>query len=324
MSANVEAMVREGINAAKAGKKDEARALLMKATELDPYNEEGWLWLSGVVESPDDQRTCLENVLAVNPNNDRARQGIAYLSGNTEAIAPRPAPLETPPPAPMVRAPTSVEWDMPATESSSISATPRAIHEPSAEEYDDWVERLNLTTPQEPSYPPAPASIPAFAESDDVGELRNAFGSDTVDDLDDFFGSGPFASPPIVEEAPPEPRTPTYSFQQPPSFASTSARPPASSVSPGGIPYTMPPAEDSIPVELGASHRFFPPEREAPEIEESEESELFGYIPRSVKATRLPGTRERTPVVLVIAALLLIVLNLGAATLLVLRLLTPA
>ena len=53
MSANVEAMVREGVNAFKSGRKDEARALLLKATELDPYNEQAWLWLSGLMdESP--------------------------------------------------------------------------------------------------------------------------------------------------------------------------------------------------------------------------------------------------------------------------------
>ncbi len=56
MSANVEAMVREGINAFKAGRKDEARALLLKATELDQYNEQAWLWLSGLMDTPDDQR----------------------------------------------------------------------------------------------------------------------------------------------------------------------------------------------------------------------------------------------------------------------------
>lgn len=319
MSANVEAMVREGINAAKAGKKDEARALLMKATELDPYNEDGWLWLSGVVDSPEDQRTCLENVLAVNPSNDRARQGIAYLSGNTPAPAPSPAPVEPTPPAPVVRTPTSVEWDMPATESSSISAAPRAIQEPSAQEYDDWVERLNLTVPQEPPSPSLDA--PAFG-LDTLDDLESAFGKEQTDDLDDFFGSGPFSSAPIAEELPPAPRTPTYTFQQPPSF--TAARSQAPSASPGSIPYTMPPEEDSLPLDAAASDRFFPPEPVEDEIEEVEESELFGYIPRSIKATRLPGTRERTPVVLVLAALLLIVLNLGAATLLVLRLLTPA
>jgi hypothetical protein len=262
MSANVEAMVREGINAAKAGKKDEARALLMKATELDPYNEDGWLWLSGVVESSEDQRTCLENVLAVNPNNDRARQGIAYLSGSPAATAPPPAQVEPTPPAPVVRTPTSVEWDMPATESSSVSATPRAIQEPSAQEYDDWVERLNLTVPQDS--PSHSLDVPAFG-SDTLGNLETAFGSEPSDDLDDFFGSGPFSSAPVVDELPAAPRTPTYSFQQPPSF--TANRSPVPSASPGSIPYTMPPAEDSIPVDVAASDRFFPPEPEE-ELEE--------------------------------------------------------
>lgn len=40
MSANVDAMVREGVNAYKSGRKDEARSLLLKASELDPYNEQ--------------------------------------------------------------------------------------------------------------------------------------------------------------------------------------------------------------------------------------------------------------------------------------------
>ena len=50
MSANVDAMVNEGVNAFKAGRKEEARALLLKATELDQYNEQAWLWLSGLME----------------------------------------------------------------------------------------------------------------------------------------------------------------------------------------------------------------------------------------------------------------------------------
>ncbi len=318
MSANVEAMVREGINAAKAGNKEEARALLHKATELDPYNEDGWLWLSGVVESPDDQRTCLENVLAINPNNDRARQGVAYLSGGVASAPAHPTPLHSaPPPA---RAPTSVEWDMPATESSSISASPRAVQEPSPQEYDDWVERLNLTTSQEAS-PPAP-SVPAFSGPQPLDDLDDMFGTtDTdTDNLDDFFSSGPFSSAPIVEEPPSPPREPTFSFQQSPSF--TGRQSPVLTASTGSIPYTLPPTDEAIPVDI------VPPDRRrspTPKVEEEEsQSELFGYIPKSVKVTRLPGTRERTPVLLVLAALLLIVLNLGAATLLVLRFLTPA
>ena len=37
------------------------------------------------MDTPDDQRTCLENVLAINPDNERAKQGLSYLTGQTSA-----------------------------------------------------------------------------------------------------------------------------------------------------------------------------------------------------------------------------------------------
>src|SRR5690242_14876038 len=115
MSANVDAMVNEGVNAFKAGRKEEARTLLLKATELDQYNEQAWLWLSGLMDTPDDQRTCLENVLAINPNNERAKQGLSYLTGTTSAGNPSPFAAGTPPPAPSPTIPSSVEWSAPET-----------------------------------------------------------------------------------------------------------------------------------------------------------------------------------------------------------------
>ena len=104
MAANIEGMVREGINAFKSGKKDEARVLLSKAVELDPYNEDGWLWLSGVVVSVEDQRTCLENVLAINPGNSRARSGLDFL--NRQNPPPAPPAADPPPAAPVLTAAT--------------------------------------------------------------------------------------------------------------------------------------------------------------------------------------------------------------------------
>lgn len=318
MSANVEAMVREGINAVKAGNKEEGRALLMKAVELDPYNEEGWLWLSGVVESPDDQRTCLENVLSINPNNDRARQGVAYLSGTPASSAPSsmpaaPSPLAAPP------SPTSVEWDMPATETSSPSASWRPANEPSSEEYDDWVSGLNLqTAPDAPAGTSSPFSVPAFATGSPF------LGADDDPD-EDLFAGGPFSSAPVVEEAPPAPPpAPSFSFQKPPSFASTakSPTPPAPPPRKGRREKKQKQPVDAFPAELKEVDAFFK-DLGTPEAAAEEESELFGYIPKEIKATRLPGTRERTPLVLVLAALVLIVLNIGVAMLLVMRFLTP-
>ena len=321
MSANVEAMVREGINAVKAGNKDEGRALLMKAVELDPYNEEGWLWLSGVVESPEDQRTCLENVLSINPNNDRARQGVAYLSGTPASSTPSSMPA---PPSPAQRPPTSVEWDMPATETSSPSATWRPTNEPSPDEYDDWVSGLNLQTAQDPSAgSSSPFSVPAFAAGSPF------LGADDDPD-EDLFASGPFSSAPIVQEAPPSapPPAPSFSFQKAPNFS-------AATKSPTPTPPAPPPRRgrrekkqkqpvDAFPAELQEVDNFFK-DLGTPEAkpEPEEESELFGYIPKGIKATRLPGTREGTPIILVLAAFLLIVLNIGVATLLMMRFLTP-
>ncbi len=76
---NVTELVRQGITAVQAGRNEEARQALLRATELDERNEQAWLWLSGVVESFQDRRICLENVLAINPDNAHAQAGLRWL-----------------------------------------------------------------------------------------------------------------------------------------------------------------------------------------------------------------------------------------------------
>ncbi len=73
-------LLRRGIAAAKAGNSKEAESLLMQVVDLDERNEQAWLWLSGLVESMDDRRTCLENVLALNPTNTHAKAGLRWLA----------------------------------------------------------------------------------------------------------------------------------------------------------------------------------------------------------------------------------------------------
>jgi tetratricopeptide (TPR) repeat protein len=85
-------LLQRGIEAARAKRNDEARELLLRVVQLDEHNEQAWLWLSGVVESLDDRRVCLENVLALNPNNQRAQAGLRWL--DQHAPVPPPAPLE--------------------------------------------------------------------------------------------------------------------------------------------------------------------------------------------------------------------------------------
>ena len=71
-SANASKMLREGIEAAQNGKTSEARNLLLRVTEADANNEKAWLWLASISEYPEELLVFLNNVLNINPNNERA------------------------------------------------------------------------------------------------------------------------------------------------------------------------------------------------------------------------------------------------------------
>ena len=68
--------LQRAVNAARAGQRQEARDLLLKIVEAQPQNETAWVWLSGLVDSLDDQIIACENALTINPQNERVR---AYL-----------------------------------------------------------------------------------------------------------------------------------------------------------------------------------------------------------------------------------------------------
>jgi tetratricopeptide (TPR) repeat protein len=75
----IDELLKRGIAAAKAGRREEARQILLHVVELDERDEQAWLWLSGVVDAREDRRVCLENVLTINPDNPHARQGLRRL-----------------------------------------------------------------------------------------------------------------------------------------------------------------------------------------------------------------------------------------------------
>lgn len=84
--------LHRAIAAARDGRRDDARALLLHLLEADPRNERAWLWLSGVVDDSEDVKICLENVLALNPSNPRARQGLEWLHARMGLPLPPPHP----------------------------------------------------------------------------------------------------------------------------------------------------------------------------------------------------------------------------------------
>jgi len=67
----------EGIKAAQSGDRESARTALLCAAKLDAKNENAWLWLASISEYPEELMAFLENVLAINPQNERALQWMA-------------------------------------------------------------------------------------------------------------------------------------------------------------------------------------------------------------------------------------------------------
>jgi len=361
MSANVEAMVREGIAAYKDGRKDEARALLTKATELDQFNEQAWLYLSGVVETPEDQRICLENVLSINPLNEKAKKGLAFLDGEEVSFEkPKPQPVVKPPTV----MPTSVEWDAPADPSSAATRTPPPPLI-SDDEYDSWVTGLNLPS----SAPGAPAQPePEFSRQTTAFDEEFVGTPFTDADFGDDLLDGPFktndaSAPPANDRI----KLRVYDFGTPAAviadaakdsmFGDKDASPQESrrdrarrekdekraerekaketkaaakatkkaAVEPvtsdddlfgtSEVTVTAPDNRDyTLFNDIDADADGIP-------MEESE-GELFGMIPIEIKPTRLPGTRERLPLVGVLMLILLLVLNVGAFGFLVMQLIS--
>lgn len=87
---DVETLVSQAKQHIQANNKAKARELLEKAISLDERHENAWILMSTVVESLEDKQICLENVLAINPNNQRAQQGLASVNANLgpDAAAP--------------------------------------------------------------------------------------------------------------------------------------------------------------------------------------------------------------------------------------------
>jgi hypothetical protein len=316
MPANVEGMVREGVNAYRAGKKDEARALLLRAVEIDQYNEQAWLWLSAVVESVDEQRTCLENVLTINPNNERAKQGIDMLAKKgSGAAAPAGGPSDEDVLAGSVFAqsgddelPSNVDWGgapapsapAPVTASSSASSYYQ-VDEPSAQEYDSWVANLGLGAGGEDDANPS-ATLPPTPV---------AFSTAFVDDDEDLFGAND-----SVFDMDDEPAAPAKAATPPPAAANkgkvTSPTPKelASSKMDSLLDAIDDDEDDLLVTDFDENY-------DEAELERLDPSEFFRYIPKEIKATRLPGTREGYPILIILGLVVLLALNVGAVMFLV-------
>jgi uncharacterized Zn finger protein (UPF0148 family) len=100
-------LLAQGIAAARAKQRQDARRRLQAVTthaDATPAQQiQAWLWLSGVHETPEQRRACLEAVLRLDPQHAVARKGLARL-GAEEAAPDAETSPETAPPATALKA----------------------------------------------------------------------------------------------------------------------------------------------------------------------------------------------------------------------------
>jgi tetratricopeptide (TPR) repeat protein len=93
MSTN-ENMFHEVMGAISQGQRARARDLLTRLLKTNQGNVEYWLWMSSVVDTPQERIYCLETILRLEPNNPIARRGL-ILAG---ALPPGDNVTPAPPP----------------------------------------------------------------------------------------------------------------------------------------------------------------------------------------------------------------------------------
>ncbi|MCL4879855.1 MAG: hypothetical protein KJ064_24570 [Anaerolineae bacterium] len=95
--------ILQGINAAKANQKDQARQLFQNAIRLDPQNESAWAWMSTVAKDNRERLFCFQNLLQINPRNEVALKGLEKLGVDSSTMLQKqqpPSGAKTPTAAP--------------------------------------------------------------------------------------------------------------------------------------------------------------------------------------------------------------------------------
>jgi len=70
---------RQGIAAAKAGQKDQARSLLQQSIRLEPDNEAAWVWLASIARDQRERLFCFQKLLEINPQNETALNALQAM-----------------------------------------------------------------------------------------------------------------------------------------------------------------------------------------------------------------------------------------------------
>ncbi len=141
-------LLQQAITLVEAGQREAAREVLTKVVERDEENVTAWTWLSRVVDSPEDQEVCFENILALDPDNRDVAARLDVLRQAREV------------------ADTSL-WQAPAPEEAA--ATARAAPTLAGEVLgDDYVARHTTVIPEDAPAPESPVTALWAAYEDEL------------------------------------------------------------------------------------------------------------------------------------------------------------
>jgi len=139
--------LHQAVELAQAGRRDEARGLLLHYLQGAPDNEVAWLWLASVAADQPEYVRALNEVLRINPNNAQARQLLEQFRQQYGDLAgPRAPSLASAPTIPPSGPPPS---------------PPRQTPPPSAESYEGVVIGASDRPPVAPAPPYAVPPTPA-------------------------------------------------------------------------------------------------------------------------------------------------------------------
>jgi hypothetical protein len=113
-------LLQQGVTALQAGKREEARQLLVAAVKQNKNDERAWGWLYQVANNDAERKTCLQQILRINPQNTQVK---ALLDQMT---APPPMPpaqeQQTPAQPPITKTAQEVVIPIANTKQGKITA----------------------------------------------------------------------------------------------------------------------------------------------------------------------------------------------------------
>lgn len=144
-------LLKQAVQAAATGDRDQAYLLLRQVIASDPANETAWLWLVAVAENPREARIALRQVEQLNPNHPKLPEARRWLEMRSSTVSvPSPScasPVES----------TSTPAEPPSRDTSPVPPAPVSPAGGELVEESHDVLRDEDTAPQEVAIEPGVA-----------------------------------------------------------------------------------------------------------------------------------------------------------------------